>query len=319
VRREVPLLTAVTVAVAFAAALLVLVIAERPATAAFPGNNGDIAFSKAPGGDGPSQIFRMNPDGSGPEQLTHFTSASAYDPQWSARGTKLAFVVERFTMDFELRNDIWVMKADGSDQTNLTSSRQVREITPSWFPGGRKIAFASDRHGNFDIYVATLNRAGELVSTSRLTRNAATDWMPAVSPDGSRIAFASNRAGSREIFVMRTDAPEGSNNRPKRLTGDKTRSEANPDWAPGGHRIAFEAFREGNGDIFTKRADGENLRRITQHPGQEGHPAWSPNGNQIAFWSLRSGSVEMWKKRLSDGRRVSLEQPSSTFSWQPLP
>jgi Tol biopolymer transport system component len=319
VRRSVPLLTAVAVAVAFAAALTALVIAERPATAAFPGNNGDIAFSKAPGGFGHSQIFRMNPNGSNPEQLTNFTSASAYDPQWSSRGTRLAFVVERLTMDFEIRRDIWVMKADGSDQTNLTSSRQVNESSPSWFPGGRKIAFASDRNGKDDIYVATLNRAGELVSTSRLTRNAAADFAPAVSPDGSRIAFVSNRAGGREIFVMRTDAPEGSDNRPKRLTGDKTRRETSPDWAPGGHRIAFEAFREGNGDIFTKRANGEDLTRITRHPAQEGGPAWSPNGNQMAFWSTRSGSVEMWKKRLSDGETVSLEQPSFTFSWQPLP
>ena len=52
-----------------------------------------------------------------------------------------------------------------------------------------KIAFASDRDGNYEIYV--MNPDG--TNATRLTNNTAIDDFPDISPDGSKITFESNR------------------------------------------------------------------------------------------------------------------------------
>jgi Tol biopolymer transport system component len=67
----------------------------------------------------------------------------------------------------------------------------------SFSPDGRFIAYASDRSGNFDIWVQPVN-GGEPV---QVTREPAPDVQPAWSPDGEWIAFRSERNGGG-IFVV---------------------------------------------------------------------------------------------------------------------
>ncbi len=67
----------------------------------------------------------------------------------------------------------------------------------SFSPDGRFIAYASDRSGNFDIWVQPVD-GGDPV---QITREPAHDVQPAWSPDGNSIAFRSERGGGG-IFVM---------------------------------------------------------------------------------------------------------------------
>jgi tricorn protease-like protein len=60
-----------------------------------------------------------------------------------------------------------------------------------------KIAFNSNRDGNEEIYVMNADGTGQ----TRLTNDAASDFLPAWSPDGSKIAF--NKGF--DIFVMNAD------------------------------------------------------------------------------------------------------------------
>jgi hypothetical protein len=66
-------------AAAVAALLLSLVAVEQPVQAAFPGNNGKIAFESDRDGD--QEIFTMNSNGTGVQRLT---SNPAFDgsPNW---------------------------------------------------------------------------------------------------------------------------------------------------------------------------------------------------------------------------------------------
>ena len=72
-----------------------------------------------------------------------------------------------------------------------------------------QIAFASDRDGNYEIYVMDTDGRNQ----RRLTENPAHDLQPSWSPDGEHIAFVSDRDGNQEIYVMDAD---GKNQR--RLT-----------------------------------------------------------------------------------------------------
>ncbi len=70
------------------------------------------------------------------------------------------------------------------------------------FPGANgKIAFASDRDGDYEIYVMNADGTG----VTRLTNSPGEDGGTAWSPDGTKIAFASDRDGNYETYVMNAD------------------------------------------------------------------------------------------------------------------
>ena len=67
----------------------------------------------------------------------------------------------------------------------------------TWSPDGQRIAYASDKAGNFDIWVQPV-AGGE---PAQLTISPDADTQPAWAPDGSSIAFRSERDGGG-VFVV---------------------------------------------------------------------------------------------------------------------
>ena len=68
---------------------------------------------------------------------------------------------------------------------------------PTFSPDGRFVAYASDRSGNFDIWVQPM-AGGDAV---QITRSLAQETQPDWSPDGANIVFRSDRDGGG-LFVM---------------------------------------------------------------------------------------------------------------------
>ena len=95
---------------------------------------------------------------------------------------------------------------------------------------GDRIAFASDRDGDYEIFV--MNADG--TDVRQLTSNEDDEMFPAWSPDGNRIAFMSNRGGEFNIFVMNADGGAV-----RQLT-DNDDDDRFPAWSPDGTLIAFE-------------------------------------------------------------------------------
>ena len=108
---------------AVAAALIVL--AGR-ADAAFPGQNGKIAFTSIR--DGNTEVYKMNADGTNPKNLTNNT---AYDsaPAWSPDGSKIAF-----TSDRDGNDEVYKMNADGTNPKNMTANPAFFDVGPDWQP-----------------------------------------------------------------------------------------------------------------------------------------------------------------------------------------
>ena len=73
---------------------------------------------------------------------------------------------------------IFLVHPDQTDLTPLTTDTLHDEITPSWSPDGRQIAFATNRDGNYEIYVMDADGT-HLV---RLTNHPARDDSPAWRP-----------------------------------------------------------------------------------------------------------------------------------------
>ena len=158
---------------------------------------------------------------------------------------------------------------------------------PAVSPDGTKIAFASNRDGDYEIYVMKANTPeGPTNVPRKLTNNTNTsnpdmkrDWNPDWSPNGKQIVFESSREKTPtnrfddEIFVMKADGTGQKN-----LTNNIGFSDIDPVFSPDGRKIAFErsnptgSFR----DIFRMRADGTRKVNLTESFSVEANPSWQP-------------------------------------------
>jgi Tol biopolymer transport system component len=168
------------------------------AQAAFPGDNGKLAFVKG------FDIYTANPDGTGLMPLTS-TAAQEARPAWSPNGTRIAFAA-----DYSGQWDIYVMNADGGGVTRLTTDPAL-DYSPDWSPDGTKLVFASSRGSSSTTYRDLYTMSADGSSQNRLTTHLSneSDYVPAWSPDGTRIAFERGDSGRGDrIYTIKPDGSD---------------------------------------------------------------------------------------------------------------
>ena len=119
---------------------------------------------------GGAQIYVMNSDGSGVRRVT-FQGGSNTDPSWSPDGTRLAYVARDGVFD------VFTVRLDGTGLTRITQSAGDNE-DPSWSPDGHYIGFASNRTGNYQIWMSTADGVRQV----QLTDGKGTYMNPTWSP-----------------------------------------------------------------------------------------------------------------------------------------
>src|SRR5918999_271213 len=119
-------LLTLTLGAALAALVALATVGAGTAKAAFPGENGKIAFASTrttgEGVDNPTgdlEIFTMNKDGTGLKQLT-FNTVNDYSPSFSAYGYRMVFTSTR-----DGNAEIYSMLLDGSNQTRFTNNTTI--------------------------------------------------------------------------------------------------------------------------------------------------------------------------------------------------
>jgi dipeptidyl aminopeptidase/acylaminoacyl peptidase len=269
---------------------------EEAARAAFPGQNGKLAFVRA------LDVWVANPDGSNPAQLT---SSPGLDrsPRWSPDGTRIVFASGRSG-----GSKLFVMNADGSDQRQITFT-PARDRTSAWSADGAQVLYDKEFT---EIYAVNADGGGG-------ERKLADGLFPATSRYGGKVVFTAsavglismNLDGSSRFQVTRGDADWSGN------------------WSPGGTDLVFtRPVSEGDRDVHRVHANGLGLVRLTTTPGRiEVGPVWSPDGTKIAFLGCAPplGGSECGIYVMNRDGRDETQVPNLTASfaeanldWQPL-
>lgn len=231
----------------------------------------------------------------------------------------------------------------------MTEGRQ-KDFDPVMSPDGNSLAFASNRTGDFNIFVYDYRTGGFY----QLTQSPKDDRYPSWSPDSRKLLFTSRRSGKGDIYEVSANGSGGnlqitqqdyleeyasyqprSENvmyvRPLKkgvlrrgteiVLADKSGrniralSEGDqPRFSPDGKRIVFVSDRTKNNDIWMMNADGGNQQQLTFDPHADDNPAFSPEGRHIVFASNRTGNFDIWVMDTGGGnlRQITFDPADET-------
>jgi hypothetical protein len=158
------------------------------------------------------------------------------------------------------------------------TSGSWQDIAPALSPDGKQLAFASNRDGQWDIYLLDL-ASGEV---NRLTASLAYDSSPSFSPDGLWLAYESFIDDNLEILIAPIDGSQDA----IRLT-HYLGIDSSPAWSPKGRQVAFVSTRGGRSHIWIadldKTGDDRFLELSRSFEATAKHPVWSSDGRYLAW------------------------------------
>ncbi|MCC6348209.1 MAG: PD40 domain-containing protein [Candidatus Eisenbacteria bacterium] len=211
---------------------------------------------------------------------------------------------------FSYKGNLWKVAATGGIATALTVGASHNTM-PVWSPDGSKIAFASDRDGNFDVFVMP-SEGGE---ATRLTFHSSDETPTSFAPDGRSVLFtasvldaASNAQfpspaqpelyrvgldGGMPVQVLTTPALYAAFDRTGRRLAYSDQRGFEMEWRKHDH----SAFAR---DVWLWDVAANRHTRLTEFGNDNRQPVWGPDGNSLFFLSERSGSFNVWKLDLAN-------------------
>ncbi|HET6712465.1 MAG TPA: hypothetical protein VFI59_01970 [Actinomycetota bacterium] len=299
--------------------MIAVLSVAAPASATYPGANGEIAYERYGGKSVPTTLRTIFPDGN-PGRVLARPRVGHGDAAWSADGTQVAMVLGKepnriVLLDVEADERSLVIRSE-----DVPDSRFIESMSIS--PDGQTLVFCSvgRPHGTSLFTVGVDGSA--LTNISGSHEDCQPDW-------GVNDRIAAESSGWRSRLV--TMEPDGSDRFVVMSSRDADRSIfiSAPSWSPDGARIVMGAtnLREGRPDLWVVDADGAELGALTDTPRRgEWAPIFSPDGARIVYLLNTAqegfGFSDLATMAVggSDRQRLTRtpERRESPLSWQPI-
>jgi tricorn protease len=228
------------------------------------------------------------------------------------------------TIVFTYRGDLWRVPVTGGTAVALTT-HPAHDFMPVWSHDGTRIAFASDRHGNFDIFVMPAT-GGE---AARLTFHSADEFPYAFEPGDGAILFGAARQDAAENRAY----PAGSQPELYRVpvTGGRVRQVLTTpaEAVQVGEGGAFLLYQDKKGgenewrkrhtsaiarDIWLYDVAAGSHQKLTTFAGEDRNPVPTPDGEAFYYLSEEGGSFNVHRMGLSGGASEQI----TTFTGPPV-
>ncbi len=212
------------------------------------------------------------------------------------------------TIVFSYKGDLYKVAANGGAAYPLTM-HEAYDHMPVWSNDGQKIAFASDRYGNFDVFVMSINGG----KATRLTYHSAADFPSDFSPDDQTVIFTSSRlddvqnqqfpsgvlpelyaipsAGGRPLQILTTPAEFARYNK----TGTRLVYHDRK-----GYEDAFRKHHTSSvtRDIWMYEEKTQKYTQLSSFAGEDRNPVFTPSQNAIYYLSEEKGDFNIFKMDL---------------------
>ncbi len=187
---------------------------------------------------------------------------------------------------FEARGEIFTVPAEHGVIRNLTTSSGVAERYPTWSPDGEHVAYWSDRSGEYELTVRSVDRPGEERTLTSL--GPGYRYAPYWSPDSRKMAFL-----DQEIRVRVYDMDQGTVTEVDQspIWSNHGQLESTVlSWSPDSRWLAYARPDDALRAIFLYDTRDGRLHQVTSGYYSDSQPVFDPDGNYLFFLSNRSHS-----------------------------
>lgn len=214
------------------------------------------------------------------------------------------------TIVFSYHGDLYTVPSAGG-KAKLLVKDSAHEQMPVWSHDGKQIAFASNRHGNFDIFIIASNGG----AARRLTAHSGDEFPYDFHEKDQSILFGavrmdapSNRqfpsdalpelytvpaGGGRTRQVLTTPAEDAKQSSDGRYIIYHDRKARENPWRK--HQVSSAAR-----DIWIYDSKSDEHKQLSHFAGEDRSPVFSNNGQNIFYLSERSGNFNVYQLSVSD-------------------
>lgn len=218
---------------------------------------------------------------------------------------------------FSYKGDLYKVSSNGGQATPLTM-HEAHDYMPVWSHDGKQIAFASDRFGNFDVFVMDAN-GGE---PKRLTYHSAPDYPFDFTKDNQQVLFGSARhtvntnvrfprgglflqtylvpaKGGRSVLISATGMEHAQYNSKGDVLVYQDRKGTEDAWRK--HHTSSLTR-----DIWLHDTKSGSYTKISDYEGEDREPVFSTDDQSVYYLSEKSGAQNLFKRELNSQKETQL-------------